>query len=88
MPPDSISVAPTQLNSSEPSPLTFQTSSIDETIQKSLSGGSFEQAEGGVNISVPTTASTRMITNADEETYRLGYNSDGEIGPFYVAVQN
>jgi hypothetical protein len=88
MPPESISVAPTQLNSSGPSPLTFQTSSIDETIQRSLAGVSFEQAEGGINISVPTTASSRMITNADEETYLLGYDSDGEIGPFYDAVQN
>jgi len=88
MPPDSISVAPTQLNSSRPSPLTFQTSSIDETIQKSLAGKSFEQAKGGVNISVPTTASTRMNNNANEETYCLGYDSDGEIGPFYDAIQN
>jgi hypothetical protein len=65
--PESV-VVPTQLNSSGQSPLTFQTSSIDETIQKSLARVSFEHADGGVNISVPTTAPTKMITNADKET--------------------
>ena len=26
--------------------------------------------------------SVRTITNLDESTYNIGYNSDGEIGPF------
>jgi hypothetical protein len=81
--PDCISVHPSQSNNSGPSPLTFQTSSVDETIHKSTAGVSFEQVDGGVNISVPTTVATRMISNVDEETYRLGYDSDGEIGPFF-----
>jgi hypothetical protein len=86
--PECINVHPDRSNNSGPSPLTFQTLSVDETIQKSTAGVVYEQVNGGFNISVPTTVATRMISNIDEKTYRLGYDSDGEIGPFFDAVQH
>jgi hypothetical protein len=48
----------------------------------------FQQTEGGVFISVPveTTATMGGIKNLNEETYCLGYDSDGELGPFFDAV--
>ncbi len=35
---------------------------------------------------MPTSQSTRTIKNTDEKSYAVGYNSDGEVGPFFDAV--
>jgi hypothetical protein len=76
-----------------PSPLTSQTSStreIPKEPMESVRRVEFQQTEGGVFISVPveTTATMGGIKNLNEETHRLGYDSDGELGPFFDAVAN
>ena len=42
----------------------------------------------GVALSVPVTTQMRMSLNSNQLTYHDGYDSDGEVGPFYDAVAN
>jgi hypothetical protein len=43
-------VHPDRSNNSGPSPLTFKTLSVDETIQKSTAGVVYEQVNGGFKV--------------------------------------
>ncbi len=78
----------------EASPLTSEmadsdpsvSKAVDEGPMKSTAGVAFEQNENGIRFSVPVTESAILPKNLDEETYREGYDSDGERGPFYDAV--
>jgi hypothetical protein len=46
----------------------------------------FEENENGVRVSVQVTEPVVFPKTFDENTYREGYDSDGERGPFYDAV--
>jgi hypothetical protein len=71
----------------QPSPITLPShSSMGNLNNLSTAGVAFEQSDDGVQLSVPTTQSTRTIKNTDEGTYAMGYDSDGEVGPFFDAV--
>jgi hypothetical protein len=45
---------------------------------------SYEQNEDGVALSVPET--TRQLEFTACNSYHYGYNSNGELGPFFGAV--
>ncbi len=66
--------------------MTLGSSNAEQQIVVSIRRVEFEQSADGVHISVPVTAGYTSISNGNEDTYNLGYDSDGEIGPFYDAV--
>ena len=39
-------------------------------------------------VGIPTCTPARKIKNLNEKSYEKGYDSDGEIGPFFDAVEN
>jgi len=42
----------------------------------------------GVALSVPVTTQICMSLNSNQLTYHDGYDSDGEVSPFYDAIAN
>ena len=40
-----------------------------------------------VSVSIPKSKPSRAITKTNELMYKNGYDSDGELGPFLVAVE-
>jgi len=39
-------------------------------------------------VGIPTSKVARVIKNMDEDKWNQGYDSDGELGPFFDAVEN
>ena len=52
------------------------------------SGSGFSRSSSGVFLSTPVSPEIRKIENIDEELYEEGYDTDGDIGPFYDAVEH
>jgi hypothetical protein len=76
-----------------PSPLTTSTqngssragsSSVSAPV--SIANVSYQQATDGAYLSVPKGSGLRGINCLDESAFELGYDSDGELGPFFDAV--
>jgi hypothetical protein len=74
----------------DPSPLTTSATTADsETFQRSVSARrvEYDVTDDGVVISVPVTSDIPNSNN-NNGTYEDGYDSDGQLGPFYDAVLN
>jgi hypothetical protein len=62
--------------------MTLPTASLADAPLHSTAGVTYEQANDGVNLSVPTNQATRSILNVDESTYQMGTVSHGLY--FYI----
>jgi hypothetical protein len=74
----------------DPSPLTTSATTADsETFQRSVSARrvEYDVTDDGVVISVPVTSDI-PYSNNNNGTYEDGYDSNGQLGPFYDAVCN
>jgi len=76
-----------------PSPLTTSTqngtsrggnSSVSAPV--SIANVPYHQTTDGAYLSVPETRELRGISCMDESAFEMGYDSDGELGPFFDAV--
>jgi hypothetical protein len=84
-----ISMNRQQLNASA-SPLTESTRSRGEnesvTAPVSTSNVAYQAATDGAYLSIPETVGLRGINCLNEDAHENGYDSDGEMGPFFDAV--
>jgi hypothetical protein len=72
----------------DPSPLTTSATTADSgAFQRSVSARrvEYDVTDDGVALSVPVT-SQMPYSNNNTSTYEDGYDSDGQLGPFYDAV--
>jgi hypothetical protein len=76
-----------------PSPLTMTTTngssrggSLSVSAPVSIANVSYQQTNDGAYLSVPEGHGLRGINCLDESAFELGYDSDGELGPFFDAV--
>ena len=94
LPPLSISTLPpiqtiNQMVREDPSPLTMPSNNAQsEAFQRNVSARrvEYEVSDTGVVLSVPISSQLPYSNNNNEQTYQDGYDSDGEIGPFFDAV--
>ncbi len=56
------------------------------TAPVSATDARYQAASDGAYLSVPETIGLRNINCIDEDAHDLGYDFDGEIGPFFDAV--
>jgi hypothetical protein len=75
----------------EPSPLTLPSSSAPSTqneVRISARRVEYDTTSNGVLLSVPVTSDLPQANRANCSQYQEGYDSDGEIGPFFDAIEN
>lgn len=58
------------------------------TAAVSTSNAAYQTATDGAYLSVPASNCLRIIGCVNEDAHDLGYDSDGELGPFFDAVDN
>jgi hypothetical protein len=80
-------------NGRNTSPLTLSTQNNSSTAENSCvsatvsaTNAPYQAASDGAYLSVPETIGLKNINCIDEDAHDLGYDSDGEIGPFFDAV--
>jgi hypothetical protein len=62
---------PSTSGNSDTTPMTLPTASLADAPLHSTAGVTCEQANNGVNLSVPMNQATRSILNVDESTYQM-----------------
>jgi hypothetical protein len=78
-----------------PSPLTTSThngssrqDSLSVSAPVSIANVPYQATNDGAYLTVPEGSGLRDISCLDEAAFELGYDSDGEIGPFFDAVED
>lgn len=92
---DEIDVNTLPLTREDSSPLTASTQNdssrgdVEHVIAAvSTSNAAYQVATDGAYLSVPESTGLRIIGCVNEDAHDLGYDSDGELGPFFDAVEN
>jgi hypothetical protein len=62
------------------------TENRSESIPLSTTNARYQAASEGAYLSVPETIGLRAISCLNEDAHDMGYDSDGELGPFFDAV--
>eukprot|EP00957_Ditylum_brightwellii_P066116 5015406-Ditylum_brightwellii.AAC.1 len=52
------------------------------------SGSGFSRSSSGVFLLTPISPEIQKIENINKELYEEGYDTDGDMGPFYDAVEH
>jgi hypothetical protein len=71
----------------DPSPLTLPTTNLNSQ-NISIRRVEYDVTDAGVVLSMPVTTQIPNLGNSNNGTYHEGYDSDGELGPFFDAVAN
>jgi hypothetical protein len=80
-----------QTYGNDPSPLTIPPTSVEsQAFRQRLSAMrvEYDVTDTGIMLSVPVTSEIPYAKNNNCNTYQEGYDSDGEVGPFFDAIAN